>query len=210
MSPGNAKVIGALGYGIVRALLATVRIRVEDHAGMMRRPALRPVLWAFWHNRLFIIPYLFDRVIGQRPGAAMTSASKDGEVLAALLGRFGIQSVRGSSSRRGAIAWRELRRAMQNGADGAITPDGPRGPRYQLKPGILVLSQKSGIPILPVQVRYSSCFRLKSWDGFMIPRPFCRIDVTFEPLLELPESATEEEVEEARARLEALLCRDEI
>ena len=205
MTPRRARLIAAVGQWFIRAILVTLRFRIVDRAGIMAEPPAPPMLWAFWHNRLFIIPYLFEHFTENRRGAALTSASKDGELLAAILACFGVEAIRGSSSRRGASAWRELRRAAQAGFEVAITPDGPRGPRYHVGPGLVLLAQKTQVPIMPVRVNYSHCLRLKSWDGFMIPLPFARVDVIFDTPVAFSAVKDDAAFETERARLETLL-----
>ena len=168
MSARGARFIAALGVLLIRPLLWSLRIQTNDHAGLLSGKLTRPVIWAFWHNRLFLIPFIFRKHFPQTRGAALTSLSKDGEILAAYIGRFGIESVRGSSSRGGRAALIALKRALDAGAVAAITPDGPRGPCYALQPGILKLAQLTGAVILPVHIHYSRAWRLKSWD-----RPLC-------------------------------------
>ena len=161
MTPRKARIIAAIGQWFIRGILWTLRFRIDDRAGIMADPPMRPVIWAFWHNRLFIIPYIFEHFTTNRRGAAMTSASKDGEMLAAILLRFGVQPIRGSSSRRGAIAWREMRRAADTGHHIGVTPDGPRGPRYHVNPGLILLAQKTRVPIMPVHIAGSMVMRAK-------------------------------------------------
>lgn len=209
MTPRKARLIAAVGQWLVRAILVTLRFRIVDHAGVTRQPAIPPVVWAFWHNRLFIVPYLFTRFTRGRPGAALTSASKDGELLTAMLNCFGIGAIRGSSSRRGAVAWREMRRAIKDGSDLAVTPDGPRGPRYCLNPGLLLLAQKTGVPVMPVRIRYGRALELQTWDGFMIPLPFSQVDVVLERPIAFGLVKDDAEFEIERARLEALLRQDD-
>lgn len=204
MTPRRARLIAVCAQWLVRALLATLRFHVEDRAGVTK-PGGTPVLWAFWHNRLLIMPHLFERFTSGRPSAALTSASKDGELLAAFLACFGVGAIRGSSSRRGALAWRELRRAVEAGLYVGITPDGPRGPRYHLNPGLLLLAQKTGTPVLPTRIRYSRKLELKSWDGFQIPMPFARVDVLLDHPVSFARTASASEFEAERLRLEQLL-----
>ena len=199
----KAALIAAVGSWIVRLISATLRFRFHDEAGVLAKPPELPVIWAFWHNRLFIFPHMYGRYFPKRRGAALTSASKDGEILAAFLQKFGIQPVRGSSSRRGGVALVEMKALVARGHDIGITPDGPRGPCYRLNPGVIKLAQATGAPVLPVRVRYSSCWRLKSWDQFMIPRPFARVDLTLAPLHRVPETPDDTAFETERARLEA-------
>jgi lysophospholipid acyltransferase (LPLAT)-like uncharacterized protein len=99
----------------------------------------------------------------------------------------------------------EMKRAIDAGAIAAITPDGPRGPRYRVNPGIVKLAQITGGTILPIHVRYSRFWRLKSWDGFMIPKPFACIEVTFAALHHVAPTAGDEEFERERLRFEGVL-----
>lgn len=209
MTPRQARIAAAIGQWLLRAILVTLRFRIDDRADFLRTsPAHPPVIWAFWHNRLFVIPYLFQKIIRTRPGAALTSASKDGEILAAILRCFDIRAIRGSSSRRGFTAWREMKRALDDGLDIGITPDGPRGPRYHVNPGLLLLAQKTGIPIMPARIRYSACWQLKSWDAFMIPKPFARVDIILEKPIVFSASPDAASFETERTRLEKILAED--
>ena len=190
----------------MRALLVTLRFRFIDRARIMATPPEKPLLWAFWHNRLFVMPYVFEHFFPGRPGAALTSASKDGEVLAAFLNRFGVRAIRGSSSRGGAKALVEMKRAIEDGYIMGITPDGPRGPRYRLSPGVVKLAQVTGGFVLPVHVRYSRFWQLKSWDGFMIPKPFATVEITFDTLHEIPPTKDDGEFEAERVRMQEVLA----
>jgi lysophospholipid acyltransferase (LPLAT)-like uncharacterized protein len=199
----KARRIGLVGSLIMRLWCRTLRFRFTDHAHVLRSPnPEKPLLWAFWHNRLFIMGYLFRRFFPGRPGAALASPSKDGEIISALLERFGIESVRGSSSRRGAAALIEMKRTLQRGSVMAITPDGPRGPKYHVNPGIIKLAQISGGSILPVHVHFSNYWTLKSWDGFRLPKPFSTVHVTFHPVHTVAETGSEPEFESERERFE--------
>ena len=114
------------------------------------------------------------------------------------MANLGMGSVRGSSSRRGSTAIRELTALLESGVDLAITPDGPRGPKYTLGPGAVFLSQKTCIPIMLLHARYHSAIRLKTWDNFAIPLPFSRVDITIDPYLTI-------DLESERLRIETLL-----
>jgi lysophospholipid acyltransferase (LPLAT)-like uncharacterized protein len=201
----KAELIAAVGSHLVRLMLLTLRFRITDHAGVLRTPPERPLLWAFWHNTLFVMPYLFEHYFPGRLGAALASASKDGEIISAFIRRFGIRPIRGSSSRRGAAALVEMKRAIEDGYIMAVTPDGPRGPRYHINPGLIKLAQMTGGFVLPIHVAYSHCWQLNSWDGFMIPRPFAKVNITFDVPHEIPHTETEEAFEHQRARLERLM-----
>lgn len=195
------------GAALLRGLFTTLSIRVADPAGHLTDPAGQPVIYAFWHNRILAITAAFLRVYprGRRGVLVLTSASKDGMWLGALAGRLGMGSVRGSSSRRGATAMRELIEKVEQGHDIAITPDGPRGPRYELGPGMIYLAQRTGVPIIPIHARFGRHWRLKTWDGFCIPRPFSRIEVTLAPPVAIPAALAGEDFEAERRRIESLL-----
>lgn len=204
MTARKAALIARLGEWIVRLVIATLRVRITDHSGVLA-PGAAPAIWIFWHNRLFIIPWAYRKALGDRAGAALTSASKDGEIVAAFLDRFRIRAVRGSSSRRGVAALIELIRLVGEGYTIGITPDGPRGPRYTLNPGVITLAEKTGAAICPVRVHYSSCWQLGSWDGFMIPKPFSRVEVVLQPLEKIPALENSAAFEAERTRIEAVL-----
>jgi lysophospholipid acyltransferase (LPLAT)-like uncharacterized protein len=201
----KAHLIATAGAWIVRLIVATLRIRVHDEAGVLGGPSEPRLIWVFWHNQLFVIPHLLNRYLPQRPGSALTSASKDGEILAAFLQRFHILPIRGSSSRRGAASLLEMKRLVARGYDVAITPDGPRGPRYRLSAGPIALAQKTGALVMPIRVQYSRFWQLKSWDAFRIPKPFARVDITLLPLHPVPPTRDESAFEAERARLENIL-----
>ena len=189
----------------MRLLFRTLRVRITDRAGLTSATEPRPLFYVFWHNRMLMMPYIFERYVRPRPAAALTSASKDGEFVAAIVRRFGIRAVRGSSSRRGGQALVEMRRLLRQDYIVGVTPDGPRGPRAELQSGVVKLAQLTGAPILPVHVRYSHCWRLKTWDSFMIPRPFSSVEVTFDELQRVAETRDDDAFEKERARLESVL-----
>ena len=155
-----------------------------------------------WHNRLLLISYVLKTFAPHRPGAGLISASRDGDLIAPLVERFGFQVVRGSSSRLGATGMLELVGVIAGGRDVLLTPDGPRGPVYELGPGIVLLAQKSGAPIQPINMEFSSCWRVNSWDRFILPRPFSKVRVIFGPLHRVRSTSTPEEFEAERVRLQ--------
>src|SRR4029450_1092920 len=124
-----------------------------------------------------MFPLFLRRFFSNRHGAALISASRDVDLLADAITRFGFDVVRGSSSRLGASAIFQLTDVLASGGDVVITPDGPRGPAYELGPGIILLAQKTGAAVVPVNMEYSSCWRIKSWDRFIVPRPFAKARV---------------------------------
>jgi lysophospholipid acyltransferase (LPLAT)-like uncharacterized protein len=209
--PNSPKWHQRLGAWIIwvtlRLLAATLRYRVQAPYGFTDRKDSGPVIYCIWHNRLALcmkLYFTFGRQHAQTIGmAAMVSASKDGAFLAAILERFGVMPVRGSSSRRGPQALLELTTWAERGYDLAITPDGPRGPRYVVQEGTMSLAQITGLPVVPVSYYLSSKIRLNSWDRFQIPVPFSRCEITVGRVLRIPREATDAEREALRKQLEA-------
>ena len=137
--------------------------------------------------------------------AALISASKDGAFLSRILEWFGVQPVRGSSSRRGAQALLELSTWAERGYDLTITPDGPRGPCYQVPEGIASLAQVTGLPIVPVTFNLNWKIKVKSWDRFQIPLPFARCEICVGKAINVPHDVSDEQREAMRRQLEAEL-----
>jgi lysophospholipid acyltransferase (LPLAT)-like uncharacterized protein len=202
------RLVASVGALLLRALIATLRVRIHDpHGTLQGTPGTTPFIYAFWHNRILSMTATFRHIYPRARGGilVLTSASKDGMWLGALASRLGMDSVRGSSSRRGAIAVRELMEKIAEGRDIAITPDGPRGPRYEVGPGIIYLAQKAGIPIIPMHARFGRHWRLRTWDGFSIPKPFSTLEIDAGAAEWIPEKLTEEEFEGERRKIESLL-----
>jgi lysophospholipid acyltransferase (LPLAT)-like uncharacterized protein len=188
---------------LLKGFLRTLRCRIVDEAGFFQSADPQPVIALIWHNRMLGMAAAFMRHYPKRKGAyVLNSASRDGAYASEFVQHLGIGSVRGSSSRRGAVALMDLVKKLKDGYDLCITPDGPRGPRYKLAPGVVLLSQHCQVPLLPLLFEFSSCWRLKSWDGFAIPKPFSRIDLTILPSIHVPPTKTPEEFEVERQRVE--------
>ena len=192
----------AVGFRVLQLWVRTLRYEIDDRAGVVGKPADQNYIGALWHNRLLIFPFVLRRFLSNRHGAALISASRDGDLLADAITRFGFDVVRGSSSRLGASAILQLTDVLASGRDVVITPDGPRGPAYELGPGIIFLAQKSGAAVLPVNMEYSSCWRLKSWDRFILPRPFAKIRVIIGQPHRVRSTNTVDDFEAERLRLQ--------
>jgi len=199
--------IGWLVRIVVSLLGHTLRWRVEDPSGLIHHPPERTVIFAFWHNRIFLLPFLFKKHWSRRRDrvAVLVSASKDGEKLARVLERFDLICVRGSSSRHGQKALREMTHLMDEGFDAGITPDGPRGPKYRVAPGVVSLAQLSGAPIVPVSYDLAWKITLKSWDAFTIPLPFSRVTLRVAAPITVPSDAGDRQREDKRLELENIL-----
>jgi hypothetical protein len=209
MPTGGQRMLGLLVFLLLRILFATLRYRWTDRSGLREGGLRRPAVYCIWHNRLALSMASYFRYIrkyNQSSGlAVMASASRDGGRLVAVLERFGVQPARGSSSRRGAQALRELTTWARRGYDLAITPDGPRGPRYAVQEGVIALAQLTGMPVIAVSFNAQWKISLKSWDRFQIPLPFSRCEMVFEKPLLVPREASESNREAFRLQLEQAL-----
>jgi len=194
---------------VIRLIGATLRMELEDRGGIINRPDHAPVIVAFWHNRVALMAYFFTRYCRGREALTFISRSRDGQFITNVAARFGIRAVRGSSSRHGMSAMlAAVRAASDVHLDIYITPDGPRGPRYEIQPGLVRLAQLTHRPIVPVTYQLSRKRQLNSWDRFFVPLPFatCHL-VTGEPIF-VPENASEAELEAITARIAKALGGD--
>ena len=183
-------------YLLLRMLRFTWRVNFSDPHGMMEAGRDRPFILCAWHNRLAYAMVAIREGVQPKTGrrmAAMVSASRDGAFLVEILRAFDVEPVRGSTSRRGRQALLELSRQVKAGLHLGITPDGPRGPCYEIQDGILSLAQLTGLPIVPLGCQARRKVRFKSWDRFQLPWPLTRCDVAFGEPLEVPRKATDEQ-----------------
>ena len=192
----------AFGFRLLQLWARTLRFEIDDRAGIVGRPVSENYIGALWHNRLLVFPFVLRRFLPQRHGAALISASRDGDLIADVVQRFGYDVIRGSSSRLGTSALLHLTGVLMSGSDVVITPDGPRGPAYELGPGIIFLAQKSGAAVVPMNLEYSHCWRLGSWDRFIVPRPFAKVRVLINRPYRVTVTTTPEEFESERVSLQ--------
>jgi lysophospholipid acyltransferase (LPLAT)-like uncharacterized protein len=202
----RAKILIWFGSLVLKLLMRTLRCEVKDEAGFFAAEAPKSVVALIWHNRMLGLTTAFSRQYPARKGAlVLTSASRDGAYLAEFVRNFGVGAVRGSTSRRGSAALLDMVRKLSEGYDICITPDGPRGPRYALGPGALLLAQLCKVPLMPLLIEYSSYWRLKSWDGFAIPKPFSKVEVTIMPFIEVPSTIGHGKFEAERLRVQTIM-----
>lgn len=183
-----------LGAALIRCLGASLRLHVHDPHHLMDKENRPAVLFAFWHYRLFLTPYFQNKLLPRNRLAAMISRSRDGNLITDIIREFNMVAARGSSSKRGSTALIALKHWLDKGFDAAITPDGPRGPREKLQPGILHLARVTGRPIVPLRIEYSHKWELRSWDRFQVPWPFARCEFTFAPPITIPADADDAEL----------------
>jgi len=194
------------GYLAIRAIGPTLRVSVTYEIGAEGEPRTHPAIYCFWHRCVFTAAYLFRN----HDIRVLTSRSYDGEYIARIIERLGFRAVRGSSSRGALPGLRELQRELLQGEFVAFTIDGPRGPRYVAKPGPIHLARVTGAPIFTFYVAVERAWVLKTWDGFIIPKPFSRVhcyvrspmNVSFAADLDQPLARMQLELEEAQKRAE--------
>ena len=181
---------GALGKHMLDALLATVRFKImaaEPHYDV----GDKGVIYTLWHGRLLPLTYYHRN----QNIATLISQSSDGEYIARVVERWGYEAIRGSSSRGGGAALREMVKLSRTGRSLAITPDGPRGPRQQLKPGVLTLAQLTGLPMIPMSASATRAWWVDArWDLFLVPKPFSSVFVRYADPVFVPRGASESEL----------------
>jgi lysophospholipid acyltransferase (LPLAT)-like uncharacterized protein len=198
---------GWVGTRFVRALSTTLRF---DHESV-GPTSLAPVnaaegcrfIYTLWHEN-FLIPIIR---FGDPSVAALVSQHADGQLLGSLIRATGMRVVHGSTRRGGVAAVRQLLRREAGYRHLAVTPDGPRGPRRQVQPGVVYLASRSGMLIVPVGVGQKNPWRMKSWDSFAIPRPFSRVRCLFGEPFFIPPHSHPTALEPYRVRLQAELDR---
>jgi hypothetical protein len=193
---------GVLGAGVVGALFATTRLRRIGAEHYRRfREAGRPVIFVFWHGQLLpLVHYHRNEGI-----VVLVSEHADGEYITRVIEHHGFGTVRGSSTRGATRGLKGLIRAARAGTDLALTPDGPRGPAHVLKAGALGVAQATGLPVIPLAVGASAGWRLRSWDGFLVPRPLSRITIEYAPPVHVPREASRDRLETLRRQVEGTL-----
>jgi len=202
----TSPLVVGLGRGAVRLLGASLRLR-EVNRGTVESlwAAGMPLIYAVWHGRMLMLPYFYGRA---RRVHVLASRSRDGELVSRFVEGFGVQVVRGSSSRGAATALRSLARLLrEERAEVLVVPDGPRGPRYVAQPGPVLLAKLGGAPIVPIGFGVSRATVLSSWDEFVIPHPFARAAIVFGDPLVVPGDADRGALECLRHSLQNALRR---
>ena len=176
LNPWRKLLLWPLAAGM-RLWSSTLRVEMDEESQRRLREATGPTILVFWHNRLFVAAELYRRFRRDRTTYCLISASRDGAWLADFMALNGMRAIRGSSSRRGREALRELESRLREGCDVGITPDGPRGPAYSFKAGAPMLAARTRARVLLFNVTFSAAWRLRSWDRFYLPRPFSRLTI---------------------------------
>lgn len=203
--PWRVRTLLFAGRGLLRLLARTWRIRVVNGDAVKNlRSTERSFIWSLWHGQLLALLW-YHRDQGVK---VLISEHRDGELVARTAESLGYGLIRGSTTRGADRALISLVRELVAGNEVAITPDGPRGPSEKFAPGALVAAQRSDSFILPVGMSASSSWRLRSWDRFMIPKPFARVTIAYGPptkvLATNPRAAAEEGARFERLMSEAI------
>lgn len=191
-----------IGYWLIYLIGRSLRWTVVggEHWHLMEKAGI-PTILTFWHNCLFTACWHFR----YRDVAAMTSQNFDGEYIARVIARLGNRAVRGSSSRGGLKALREMEYHLAEGRHVVFTVDGPRGPRYEAKIGPVLLAQRTGRPILCFHIAVQRRIILSSWDHFRIPLPFTHAVMHMGPPIYVPPNARRAQVLAAHAEMQRTL-----
>ncbi len=198
--------LGHLMGVLIKAVCFTLRKEVI-YCCDPKLPKEQQIIAALWHNRTFTPCHFYRYVIhGKKTMSMLTSASKDGAMLAAIAEDYGMRAVRGSSGRRGVAGFMDVLRELNSGYSMCITPDGPKGPRYKCRPGVIKAASASGVPVLPICIETPKCWRVNSaWDGYIIPKPFSRVILRLGEPIYVPSAADDETIRNYCRRLEAAL-----
>jgi lysophospholipid acyltransferase (LPLAT)-like uncharacterized protein len=204
------EIIACLGVTFLRLLVLTLRFRVHpisiDPHSAFRAP-LGPHVLVFWHNRQLVMPFVYFRGGGiPHKISVLISQHRDGRLIARVMALLGVNSIAGSSTRGGTAALRGMVRVMREGNHVAITPDGPKGPLYEAKPGAVLLSSLSGGPLYPMAYGLEKAWVFKSWDRMILPKPFSKIVVAIAEPIKVPARLSEEQLEEYRVVLQNKLA----
>lgn len=191
-------------YAVLWLLARTLRVdivgldAVEEYWRRDER-----VILTFWHGRVLGMA-IAARITAAR-ACILVSRHRDGEMAARVLRLWGVETVRGSTTRGAVAGFRRLVTAHRRGFDLAVVPDGPRGPCCNAQKGVAYLARATGAPIVPVSYAADRAWRLRSWDRMVVPKPFARVTIVAGAAFAVPADADEVRIEAARARVEAEL-----
>ncbi len=207
----KALILGTLGALLLKLVHASLR---WHYAGVCAKDAALgddpPVIMALWHGRQLMLPWIYKRLRGKKTTRhiyVLISEHGDGRTIATAVRFVGLRNVGGSSTRGGRKAALSLLHKVEEGCDVGVTPDGPKGPKYQAKPGTVRMAQLSGAPIYPVACSAERRWTFRSWDEMILPKPFSRAVYNVGEPIYVPKDATEEELLRYDAELTARLIK---
>lgn len=198
------KILPSLAWAAIRALTATLRVEtvgkeiVEDLQKQNRR-----FIYAFWHGRQFLLVHHLSKI----HLCVMSSTSRDGRLQAKILSKFGFRIVWGSSNKQPVRALLGAVKTMNTGYDLAIAVDGPTGPIYNVKPGVLFIAKKTNAVIIPTAFSASPSITAKSWDEYLLPKPFSKVTLIYSSPIEPSQDTSDDAIESESKQLELELNR---
>ena len=166
-------IVPPLAYILLQFIYFTCKKRYHFNKDKVKDT---PSIFVFWHGELMLLPFGYRDYRKSKNIDTIVSQHHDGEIATRLLKMIGGGAIRGSSSKGGLKALKDAFKALKNGRDVGITPDGPRGPRHSVADGAVIISQKKNVPIVAMNIKISRCWRLNSWDKFAIAKPFSTLD----------------------------------
>lgn len=174
---------------VVKLLWTTCRVNLTiDTASLKHLTGDKPVIPCYWHQQhIFGLWCLLKlKKDYQKNVVLLASPSRDAEIAGQIIKRWGLSMIRGSSSKTGAQALRDLCKSVLNeSVSPSISPDGPRGPIFEAKPGAILTAQHTGCPILPIVIQADNDWQLRSWDKFSVPKPFSQVTITIKAAIEI-------------------------
>jgi lysophospholipid acyltransferase (LPLAT)-like uncharacterized protein len=199
----NLPIFPYIGLVVIKIISWTYKIRVMNldiEKDILKRGHIP--IYASWHQRFFPGIVFFAT---RKPISIMISQSRDGELISKIVNVLGWHPVRGSSSKGGGQALRDIKKLVRKGYKIAHIVDGPRGPLGVVKPGLLVIAQASGMPIVPTITSAEKKWVFNSWDRFMVPKPFSRVIIRFSDEIHIPRKLQEDDFEKKRSSIQEAL-----
>ncbi|NIM57894.1 MAG: DUF374 domain-containing protein [Candidatus Aminicenantes bacterium] len=198
------RMVGIFGKLVLWLWAKSARIKVLGAESYREiREQGRPVIFLVWHGRIFIVPFFFRR----RGIMPLISPSKDGEIAARIMSGWGYRILRGSSSHVLIRVWNKMKKELQSGGELIIVPDGPRGPNRKMKLGGLKLAQETRAILVPFTFSTTRKKFLKSWDNFLMFRPFCRVVAMYGEHFTVDPGLKDDELEKERQKIESYMLR---
>ena len=192
-----------LAFAVIKMIAWTYRVEVRDSGNLLKGGQPTPVVLALWHNRMLFAAACFSRKVCSK-FSVLVSRSRDGEYMASFIRHFGLNVVRGSSSRGGVQALLGLVDEIRRGQNVIIAIDGPRGPKYTVHPGVTLLSEQCDVPLAALTVNAKNYWQLKSWDNTQIPKPFTKVTIEIDYPNKLASVDRDAQCEEVKSRLMAI------
>ncbi len=197
-------------YYLIRAYFSLIKIRaVNENMVFDHMKNGQKMIVAVWHQRIILVVDYAKRFSVYAP-SAMISQSRDGDIIARVASLLNFRPVRGSSSRGGKEALANMIADLAENQMAVHALDGPRGPRGVVKPGLIVMAQSAGVPIVPVYISVDRAWVLNSWDRTLIPKPFSTITVRWDDPIYVPEKRDEETFESIRKQIERHMKENQI